>query len=248
MSIMDKRIESHKNYGMAVCYKAIDLDVKADVASRKVSGYLCAFGNKDSDEDIILPGSFAKSISERGVSSSTNRKIAYLWQHNMKEPLGKFDVLQEDSKGLYFEASISKFDLGDRVLTQYSDGTLDQHSIGFRYIWDKIEWSEDEQAYIVKELNLFEGSVVTMGANENTPFTGFKAEALGTAMKGLDKDFEDFIRRFSPDEAYKLRQYAKDYLSLGKAEPFDKNTLKTASEPVVPIEDVLKQHFPKYKP
>lgn len=218
-------IERHKNYGSPVSYKSNGLDIKADTENRIVSGYLASFGNKDSDEDIILPGAFSKSLQERGVNSSTSRKIAFLWQHDMSEPIGKFLKLEEDEKGLYFEAEVSKIPLGDRVLTQYADGTLNQHSIGFKYIWDKIEYSEESQAYIVKEVNLFEGSVVTMGANENTPFVGMKTDEKEEASKMLDREFETFLKRFSPDEAYKMRQYIHKYTSL--LEPsIKKDTLK----------------------
>ena len=49
-----------------------------DEGSRKVVGYLSAFDKLDSDNDIIRSGAFAKSLKERGVESSSNRKIAHL--------------------------------------------------------------------------------------------------------------------------------------------------------------------------
>lgn len=48
------------------------------------------YGIPDSDRDILIKGCFAKSISERGPESSTNRKIAFLWQHDMFDPLEKY--------------------------------------------------------------------------------------------------------------------------------------------------------------
>ena len=175
-------------------FKEFDLiQVKADKDSRTVSGYLASFGNVDSDGDVIVKGAFSKSISERGPGSKTARKIAYLWQHDMKEPIGRFTLLEERDEGLYFEAEIDKFDLGDRVLEQYASGTLNQHSIGFMYVWERCEFVEEyeydgklyKDVFMCKELKLFEGSVVTMGANENTPFTG--AKSLDTIVQEFDK-------------------------------------------------------------
>ena len=49
-----------------------------DTGSRQVALYLSKFDNIDSDNDIIRKGAFKKSIKERGVSSRSNRKIAFL--------------------------------------------------------------------------------------------------------------------------------------------------------------------------
>ena len=59
--------------------KSLSLKVEdVDEGSRKVVGYLSAFDKLDSDNDIIRSGAFAKSLKERGVESSSNRRIAHL--------------------------------------------------------------------------------------------------------------------------------------------------------------------------
>ena len=68
-----------KNRNRPVVYKSLGGEV--EVNDRVVSGYLASFGTKDSDSDIILKGAFTKSLNERGVGSTTARKIAYLYQH-----------------------------------------------------------------------------------------------------------------------------------------------------------------------
>ncbi len=203
-----------------ISFKNDSQPIEVDENSRTVSGYFASFGNKDSDNDIIEPGAFAKSIKERGVGSKAPNKIAYLWQHNMKEPIGKLEVLAEDSNGLYFEAKLSDIELGNRVLTQYKDGTLDQHSIGFRYVKDKLDYSEAEDTYFVKEVNLHEGSVVTLGANPNTPFMGMKDMTEAEQLK----EIEGFIKELNLDieDVFTLRKYFEMYKHL---KPLDKNTL-----------------------
>lgn len=203
-----------------ISFKNIGEAFEVNENSRRVSGYLSSFGTKDSDKDVIVRGAFSKSIKERGVSSTAPNKIAFLWQHEMKEPLGKFEVLQEDEKGLYFEATISEFELGDRVLAQYKDGTLNQHSIGFKYLPDKIEYLSDEDTFVIKEVNLFEGSVVTLGANPNTPFTGMKE----LTEKEQIKEIETFIKKLnvSKDEIFTLRKMFEQYKHLS---PSIKDTL-----------------------
>lgn len=212
--------KQHQYLNNPIVYKALSgLVIKADETSRTVSGYLAAFGVKDLQGDVLIRGCFAKSLSEHGVNSTSPQKIVYLYQHEIEKPIGRFTRLEEDEKGLYFEAEIDKIPLGDQVLTQYQSGTLNQHSIGFRYIWDKIEYDETEKAYIVKEVKLFEGSVVTIGANENTPFTGMKSADLTSQANQLSRETEAFLKSMGEENAYKLRQLISKHIALSQVEP-----------------------------
>lgn len=136
-----------------------------DVKSRIVTGYLSAFGNVDSDNDIIEKGAFSKSINERF------NDIFYLQQHDWSKPLGKFKKLVEDEKGLYFEGEIINTSFGEDQLKLYEAGIVKEHSIGFI----TVKSEKGNNARIIKEVKLYEGSAVTLGANNQTPFLGFKS-------------------------------------------------------------------------
>ena len=136
-----------------------------DIKSRIVTGYLSAFGNVDSDNDIIEKGAFSKSINERF------NDIFYLQQHDWTRPLGKFTKLEEDEKGLYFEGEIINTSFGEDQLKLYEAGIVKEHSIGFI----TVKSEKGSNARIIKEVKLYEGSAVTLGANSNTPFLGFKS-------------------------------------------------------------------------
>jgi HK97 family phage prohead protease len=145
-----------------------------DEGSRKVVGYLSAFDKLDSDNDIIRSGAFAKSLKERGVESSSNRKIAHLRNHDWEHQIGKFTELYEDNYGLKFVSQLGRSTKANDALLDYQDGILREHSIGFNYIADKIREVEDEKNpngfyYEITEVKLWEGSGVTFGANEFTP-------------------------------------------------------------------------------
>jgi HK97 family phage prohead protease len=184
----------------------IDQKYTVTEGSRTVSGYLSIFNVVDSDSDMIIKGAFAKSITERGPDSDTHRKIAFLWQHDMKQPLGKMTVLKEDNIGLYFEAKLDDIPEADRALTQLLSGTLDNFSIGFQYVWDKMEYDEEMEAFICKEINLFEGSVVTLGANEYTFFDGMKSSTMKDAKQKLLRETEVFIKSLPAAQQYECRQ------------------------------------------
>jgi len=175
--------------------KSQGLEVKdVDTASRKVSFYLSHFGNVDSDNDLLVKGCFKKSLQERGVDSASNRKIAFLRYHNWEMPIGKFLELQEDDFGLYAVGELGNSTMGNDALMDYQDGIIREHSIGFRYMQDKVKWVEDlsiesKGYFMVSEVALWEGSAVTFGANEMTPVL--------EVAKSEDKD--DFFKKINDE-------------------------------------------------
>lgn len=200
-----------------ILYKSHGSEI--EVSGRKVSGYLASFNNKDSDGDIILKGAFAKSINERGVNSVTARKIAYCYMHDISKPIGRFTTLVEDEKGLYFEAELDNIPLANDVLEQYKSGTLNQHSVGYRNVRNKMEFSKELDAMLLKEVDLFEGSVVTLGANENTPFMGLKSEEVESYEEELRRETEQVLKHIPFEEQFKIRQLISKHIALIEAEP-----------------------------
>lgn len=191
----------------------LDISVKdVDTVSRRVKGYLAAFDNVDSHRDIIKKGAFTKSLNERGVSSSSNRKVAHLYQHDMNRLIGVFEELREDEKGLYFVSKMLNTTEGNDRLIEYQEGALREHSIGFKYVSDKMEHEEKDDVWILKELNLFEGSAVTFGSNSETPYLGsFKStDTLQDKLKVLEEDFianTKITKSKASDEAIKAAYY-----------------------------------------
>ena len=199
-----------------------DLDLK----KRIVTGYLSAFGNKDHVGDIIVKGAFDKSLRER------KEQIFFLNQHNWDQPHGKFNMLQEDAKGLYFESNpLVDTTYSSDLLKLYDAGIINEHSIGFQTIKDEVKGD----VRMLKELKLYEGSNVTLGANPETPFMGMKA---GT------KRASDQVKRILKmlrsgdvtDDTFSLleialKQYETELIELGKksVEPLQ----DTQHEPLV---------------
>jgi HK97 family phage prohead protease len=207
-----------------VNYKSLAIDdsgVLIEQSNRKISGYAAVFGNKDDSGDILIKGCFAKSITERGPESKTNRKIAFLWMHDMDEPLGRITKLIEDEKGLYFEAELDMIPEADRALVQMESGTLNQFSIGFQYVWDKMEYNEELDAFIVKEVNLFECSVVTIGANEDTEYSGLKSDQIESEENKLFRDTEKALKQLPIEQAYEFRQLIAKHISLTNSKPIE---------------------------
>jgi hypothetical protein len=177
-----------------------------DVKSRKISGYFSAFGNVDSDNDIIMPGSYSKAIQEWGRSGKN--RIQHLLQHDTYKPLGKPEILKEDSIGLYFETIIANTSYGNDTLALYESGTYDEHSVGIQV----IKSSQDENTGVrsITEIKLWEGSTVTWGANENTPFTGFKStkEEISFFAKEIERTTKALKLSGLTDETFQQFEYS----------------------------------------
>ena len=193
-------------------------DYKLKVQDRTVKGYLVVWGVRDTHGTTFVKGSCTKSIKERGPNSSAYQKILFLWQHRGDEPIGQFTVLEEDDYGLYFEAVLDEIPEGERALIQINSGTLNQFSIGFRYLWDRMEYDEEEDLIVIYECHLLEGSVVTFASNDQTHAVR-SIEQLHEQKTILDDDTEFFIRGLPKNKQLELRQLITRHVSLATIRP-----------------------------
>jgi hypothetical protein len=148
-------------------FKTISTQIKAESEKNIVSGYGSIFGNVDSHNDIVMKGAFAKTLKER------KSKIKMLWQHDLKEPIGKMLDMYEDEKGLFFQAKVSDTDMGKKAMILMRDGVIDELSIGYHTI--KEDYDSKKNVNYLKELKLYEISTVTFASNPLAQLTDVKA-------------------------------------------------------------------------
>lgn len=199
--------------------------------SRTISGYAAIFNNRDKAGDILLKGCFAKSIQDRGPESQANDKIIMLWQHDQHEPIGKISVLTEDEKGLYFEAVIDDVERGNQAIKQLESGTLNQFSIGYSYVWEKCEYDQERDAFIVKEVVLYEISVVSIGCNGETEYLGLKSESTDP-YEEMKNEIESAIKGLPIRKKEEIQTLVRKALSLGQFKP------EVPRKAVEPLEEV----------
>jgi len=170
----------------------IDADEKAGV----VKGYASVFDNKDSDNDIIRYGAYKKTVAENG------KRVKYLYQHDMDKPLGKMTMLEEDNKGLMFEAQIAKTRLGLDVIELIKAGVLTENSVGILPIQKEMV----DGVRNITEVKLFEVSAVTLAANDQAMILDVKGNFnRDKALKRYD-NMAKLIRKgdISDDLGYAL--------------------------------------------
>ena len=170
-----------------------------DTKNRVVTGYLSSFDNVDHSGDIITKGAYAKSLKER------RNQIMFLNQHKWDQPHGKFAVLNEDTKGLYFESEpLIDTTYSNDTLKLYDAGILTDHSVGFVTITKETKGENR----ILKELKLYEGSNVTMGDNPETPFTGFKSLSITETNDKIGMILKFFKSGTVTDDTFQLLEIA----------------------------------------
>lgn len=211
-----------------------------------VEGYASIFGNIDSDKDMIMPGAFSKTITERGPGSAKPR-IKHLWQHNSWDPIGIPIELKEDDKGLYFITQFGKDQFSQDKLQQHIDGIITELSIGYNTIKSEDIADQDGKVQYRKltELKLWEYSSVTWGANSLTEVISAKGqdidmlselnkriEALGKALKN-GKYTDESCEQFEA-EINKIQEIIK---SLKEPEPV--KTTQEDQEPTVDNKTIL---------
>jgi HK97 family phage prohead protease len=200
----------------------------SDLDNRIVSGYLLVWGSVNMHKEMFIRGCAAKSIADRGPNSNANYKITFLNQHRQGEPLCVFAELIEDDYGLLFRsAPLDNVPWADHVLTQLRSGTLNQFSAGFDYVWDHTEWDENNNCIVCKQIDLYEGSVVTIASEVNT-----YAIRSAEEEENLYDEIDTFIKLLPRKNQLQARQYIAQLKSLIDVEPYEhRNTTLDTDEP-----------------
>ncbi len=145
-----------------------------------IEGYGATFGNIDAANDIIEKGAFTKTISEN------KDRIAFCYQHDIYTPIGKIDDIKEDELGLYIKVRVS--DSEDDIKTKIKEGILKEMSIGYTTI--KSDYDSETKIRHIKEVKLWEISLVTIAMNPLAVITGLKSEEQ---IGYLEQEFDRII-------------------------------------------------------
>lgn len=140
-----------------------------------VEAFAAAIGNKDSVNDIIIPGAFETSLKRR--------KPRVVWGHDWNKPIGKVLEIEEvgprDPRlplkmrragvgGLYVKVQFNlKSERGRQAFEDVDFfGEEQEWSIGYKTI--KQSYDPGQRAQLLQEVELYEVSPVLHGANQLT--------------------------------------------------------------------------------
>ena len=131
------------------------LDLKAVAEDGVFEGYASLFNREDMGGDIVLPGAFRDSLARRGPAG-----IKLLFQHNPSEPIGIWQSLREDARGLQVRGRLM-LDIarGREIFSLMRAGAIDGLSIGFRAVKSRRDRATGVRR--LEKVDLWEISVVT---------------------------------------------------------------------------------------
>ncbi|SDP92453.1 hypothetical protein SAMN05428967_4464 [Phyllobacterium sp. YR620] len=175
--------------------KDFALQVKDLSEDGTFEGYGSVFGNVDSYGEKVMPGAFVESLARHKREGSN---VLMLWQHNADEPIGVWEDLAEDAKGLWgkgrFLLDIQK---AREVYTLAKHKAIGGLSIGYR----EVETEPDGNTRLLKKLELYEISPVSFPANRRARIEGVKSERMEEIARRFRdgdpmpiKDFEEVLR------------------------------------------------------
>lgn len=99
-------------------------------ADGRFSGYASIFGQADQGGDIVMPGAFAQTLRSRAA-----HRVRLLFQHDPKEPIGIWDEIVEDARGLRVSGRLlDAVPRASHLKSLIAQGALDGLSIGFRTV------------------------------------------------------------------------------------------------------------------
>ena len=134
------------------------------------TGYGNVFGKVDHYRDFVEPGAFTRTL-ERWRDKG--RLPALLWQHDSSRPIGVYEAMREDEHGLLVRGRLLVEDvaLAREAWALLKAGAINGLSIGFNAVQEE---RDRDRVNHIKEIDLWEVSLVTFPANEAATITEVK--------------------------------------------------------------------------
>lgn len=122
----------------------------------RIEGYASLFDQSDQTGDRVVRGAYAASLA---ALAGDGRRVKMLWQHDPTRPIGVWDEVREDSRGLWVKGRLlDTTQQGREAAALIEAGALDGLSIGYR---TKQAARDDHGNRLLKEVELWEVSLVT---------------------------------------------------------------------------------------
>ncbi len=121
----------------------------------EIAGYASLFDVGDQSGDVVQKGAYLGSLERM---KATGGKVKMLWQHDPQQPIGVWETVFEDSKGLCVKGRLlNEVQAGREALALLKAGAIDGLSIGYR----TLRSEKSGAGRLLHEIELWEVSLVT---------------------------------------------------------------------------------------
>lgn len=155
-----------------------------------ISGYASLFGKSDQGGDTVENGAY-------GASLAKGRGVKMLWQHDPAQPIGVWDEVHEDAKGLWVKGRLlTDVAKGREAATLIAAKAIDGLSIGYRTVKAR---KNDKGGRLLSELELWEVSLVTFPMLPDARVGAKGEDPAAAAMREMAAAFEGARRMMARD-------------------------------------------------
>jgi len=157
---------------MELKHLSVPFEIKGVAEDGTFSGYGSTFGGTpDSYGDVMVEGCFSDTILAGGRNGNG---IAMLYQHNPEEPIGTWEQISVNKKGLKVEGRLVRgVQRADETHLLLKAGAMKGLSIGYNTL--EYSWNKGKTIKYLEKVDLWEISPVTFPANTRATITGVKS-------------------------------------------------------------------------
>jgi len=191
----------NKKFEINSLFDVVEKDGKSETLT--IKGYANTV-SKDRTGDVIVKEAWTKG----GMDDYLKNPIILAF-HDYSRPVGTTVDYNVTDKGLEIVAEISK--AAGEVYNLIKDGVLKTFSVGFSI--KDADYEKEDDTFYIKDLSLYEISVVSVPANQDSVFS-------------LAKSFDDVDEYNSFRKSYGVVKEEKEELKKEEKEPSQDNILK----------------------
>jgi len=203
----------NKKFEINSLFDVVEKDGKSDTLT--IKGYANTV-SKDRTGDVIVKEAWTKG----GMDDYLKNPIILAF-HDYSRPVGTTVDYNVTDKGLEIVAEISK--AAGEVYNLIKDGVLKTFSVGFSI--KDADYEKDVDTFFIKDLSLYEISVVSVPANQDSTFS-------------LAKSFENVDEYNSFKQSYEIVE-AKEDSKKEEKEPSQDNILKEINMDKKELQDMM---------
>lgn len=171
------------------------LEIKSLTEEGVIEGYASIFNNVDHGGDKVMPGAFAEGLNK---ARQAGRTVKMLWNHDSSQPIGVWEDLAEDGRGLRGTGRlVMDVPKAREVHALMKAGAVGGLSIGYQTVKSEPEGN----IRLLKQVELFEISPVTFPMNERAKISSVKAEGTDEIVEKLaagdrltEREFERLVK------------------------------------------------------
>jgi HK97 family phage prohead protease len=169
-------------------------ELKSVTEAGSFEGYGSVFGNVDLGGDVVAPGAFKDTLRQHEQDGVLPQMF---WMHQPDQVPGRWLSMSEDSRGLYVRGMLADTVLGKDTRTLLLMKAIRGLSIGYSIEDHKSDVSYEGGARVLKKVNLWEVSLVSLPMNPSALVEAAKHGGFSNGGHSDSAELLDSIARLT---------------------------------------------------